>query len=301
VFLSLNKVTVFVVEAAPDILNYCSNCLTIEYSRDRKMQMHRFRSLSILCLIWVACSAPPPVQESREERVRREENIGRSWVAKFKSDNIIKTQVADLTYLKFLTRKLMNADPELSGQSFEISLLKPNAKTWLNFSFPGNFIYLSAGLIQQLDVESEVAALIALELGRLKSGLVAQKIDPKFQPRIRDRAPIPTPSPSSSVAPPDFLHTQKLRLFDFSSWEEEIGMSEGVKILYQGEFDARGMVRMLEQHFKNLERSQYTEEKLIELVALARSKITLVPPLRNPKVNSPEFKAFLAKIREIKG
>lgn len=208
---------------------------------------------------------------------RRSSRIGKIILRKLKSQITLQSDVA-------LGRFLKNMVKRLSGRDVEI-LLYDNKRdspfsNWRSFSFEDGIIILPRRAFVTLSTESEWAAIVALEVARLKLSFQEERF----------RA---VESTLGSIG----LESLDLSdLFSATGWLTSAGpedfesLNEAVGLLYQGGFDPRGMVALFTQYQAQLKsRSPWGEAELLELEQRARKAVVNYPPLLNPVVRSVEF------------
>ena len=85
---------------------------------------------------------------------------------------IVRNATAD-QYVEQLGQRIVNATP-YAGQDFAFSLYRSNEVN--AFALPGGFVYVSTGLVNAADNESELAGVLAHEISHVTLGHSAQQM-----------------------------------------------------------------------------------------------------------------------------
>ncbi len=179
-------------------------------------------------------------------------------------------------YLETVFTRLQESSPSVipidNSLLLRIEILKriPQNK-WSNFAFPNRGFYLSLGLLKTFEYESEIAAVLAIQMAHLNQRDLLEKVSLVSQPG------------------PDVGFFGSKGVFAFSQENEVSAIKSAVGILYRAGYDSRGVISVCERYKENLKKSPYSNEALDVFIETARREIALYSPVRNPIVRTSEF------------
>jgi predicted Zn-dependent protease len=240
--------------------------------------------------IFSGCISAPPKKPNIVEQVKQENEVGSKLAKDFEAQLHFKNDAAIEAYLQKVGKRLEKSSGDPRLENTQISMIQEQGPLWRSFSLPGRRVYLSIGWLKKVQTDSELAALIALELGRIQQKQVLSHM-PQGQ-----LIGSPSPSPSEKKKPEFF---GEKGLFTYNQKETEAALASAVGILYKAGFDSRGLVSNLETEKDNLEHSIYTEFVLNGLIEVARDDVDSFPPLINPIVRTREFANIRKRIKNL--
>jgi predicted Zn-dependent protease len=256
-------------------------------------------ALSVLALGFAGCISAPPKRPTLVEVVKQENEVGSKLAKKFEGKlHFVSDPVLD-SYLTKVTDRLIkaSADPRLAGTG--IQMIESRGDVWRSFSLPGRRVYLSAQLLQKMQSDNEVAALIAVELGHIQQRQVLDHLRQLTTPN-----PAATPTPDASpleeterIKNPDFFGPEGL--FSYNENEMDATIQSAVDLLYKAGFDSRGLVSAWQAERKYADHSFYSVALLNDLIQNSREAVSSYPPLRNPIVRSQEFLGIQKRIQTL--
>lgn len=276
------------------------------HSIERPRKSNRLLSaFSLLMMLAVsACVTAPQDTETLTptERLQRDQAVGASLARQFEAQLKLKQDKAVLIYLHGLANQLSVSVPELKGSAVSVQVVADRGERWVNYSLPGNRIYLSAGLLKRVAYENELAAAIAVELMhllrrhvplRMQEGKIGSKgADPAAFDSIEGLVP------SAAEVRRDVDFFSPTGIFAFPDEYFVSGVETTVKILYGAGFDPRGLVSLWSIYRSAGQKSPLEEDVLRKLTEKTRAVIAEYPPLRNPIVRS---RAFLTIQKRMQG
>jgi hypothetical protein len=138
----------------------------------------RFAVAFLLACTAGACAAPAKSPKlTPKQKVERDERIGRGLASRFERELALVTDAAVESYLNGLLTQLLA--PEAPAPGARVRVYRPEAgEPWAGYSLPVQRLYLPAPLLREIDFESELAALLAVELARLQAELVLSHLPP---------------------------------------------------------------------------------------------------------------------------
>jgi len=144
---------------------------------------------------------------------------------------------------------------------------------------PAPTLYISLATLKGVQFENELAAAIALEFAHLElrhffSGL--EESESLLEPRFRD-----------------YLKNG----FRFELMEAAIPYA--VQLLYDANYDPRGMANWWEYQSRHLGQTQMTKEQVRKGIDTAYRAISRQSPLMSPIVQSPEFEKLKSRVRNL--
>jgi predicted Zn-dependent protease len=256
--------------------------------------------VSLLTLLGslAGCISAPPKKPNIVEQVKQENAVGSVLARRFEAKlHFFSDPVVD-AYLQKLGSRLekISHDPRLAGT--EVVIIQDRGDEWRSFSIPGRRVYLSLGWAKETKTDSELAALIALELGHIQDKHVLNHLSPSA-----GTSPTPDKTLNKPVEKidekkmPDFFGAKGL--FTYNREEMEAAVRSAVGILYKSGFDSRGLISMIEVEKKNVEHSSFTEDLLNHLIQVSREAVDSYPPLINPIVRTQEFLQIRKRIEKL--
>ena len=274
-----------------------------------------FRSVLAICflilpvggssVLWIGCAGSSlelkPV--SHEERLRKNTELGFGLAQQFEARLKFKRETEVSIYLRELAQVLVDHSPDLKGTTVGVWLVKDFGQEWKNYSLPGGRIYISGGMLQTLNYENEVAALIAMELGHIKNSHVLKRLG--TQVGIFDQIEEKKSSLDGILSNLTRRHLKDvdffgpLGIFTFSAEEQVMAVKNAVSILYLSGFDPRGVVSALDLLKKNPKKSSCDPITLGQLIDAARREVAYFAPLRNPIMRSAKFRSIQKRIRKL--
>jgi predicted Zn-dependent protease len=251
-------------------------------------------ALSAFALGFTACVGAPPKKANLIEQVQQENAVGSKLAKKFEAKlHVVSDPVLD-NYLSKVTNRLIlsSADPRLAGTG--IQMIQSRGSVWRSYSLPGRRVYLSAQLLQKMQSDNEVAALIAIELAHIQQRQVLDHLKQNASPNSATAIPA---EEMEQVQNPDFFGPEGL--FSYNGKEMDQTILSAVDLLYKAGFDSRGLVSAWETERKYADHSFYTVALLNDLIQNSREAVSSYPPLRNPIVRSQEFLEIQKRIQTL--
>jgi len=253
--------------------------------------------LSAFVLGFTACVSAPPKKANLVEQVQQENAVGIRLAKKFEAKlHVVSDPVLD-NYLSKVTNRLIrsSADPRLAGTG--IQMIQSRGSVWRSYSLPGRRVYLSAQLLQKMQSDNEVAALIAVELAHIQQRQVLDHLKPNASSNSSNSTPVVPAEETEQVQNPDFFGPEGL--FSYNGKEMDQTILSAVDLLYKAGFDSRGLVSAWETERKYADHSFYTVALLNDLIQNSREAVSSYPPLRNPIVRSQEFLEIQKRIQTL--
>ncbi|MEK7689547.1 MAG: M48 family metalloprotease, partial [Bdellovibrionota bacterium] len=249
----------------------------------------------LACLTVYACASSPVSQTPKPDELALLDGLmGNHLVLGMKTQVKTVKNPAALNYVQSLVIKLADSHAALRLSKVEVVLIQPVDKKWRNFSLPGNKLYLSAKLLSKAQSESEVAAIIALELGHLVRRHVANRYTEKIRVADGERPLLdrllPTLSESESMellAGINYFGADGI--FDFTVQDILDSCEDAARLLYNSNYDSRGLASIWKTYSSLPGPSPY-EAKMLELLTVKTYEIIASnAPLRNPVVRTEAF------------
>jgi hypothetical protein len=239
--------------------------------------------MSMACLAASCTSVPVAPPPSHAEQVEQDRATGEKLSARLEKELRFRGDRELQAYLRNLAVQLAQQHPELGAAPIGVFVIEDQAEVWRSFGLPGNRIYLSAGLLREMEFENELVSVIAIQLAHLHRRDLAKRLNEK------ENSPDLPPSAFFGV----------LGLFAFPPDAEEIAVQDAVDILYGAGFDVRGVVSLYQRYERNPKHSPYDSGLLPRLIEAARLRGSYHAPLRNPVVRSQAFLAVQQRIRKL--
>jgi predicted Zn-dependent protease len=240
--------------------------------------------------LFAGCAAPPPLKlASPDEIWRRDQAVGSEIALQFESRLSFKNSPAVSIYLRKLATVLLESTPDLRGSSVGIWLVNNAKGKWKSYALPGNRIYLSAGLLHELEFENEIAAEIAVQFSHL--------IEKRALDRFLNLQDGKSDTPWRFSAGVDYFGLSGV--FAFSEEAEMSAAKRAIGILYRAGYDPRGLISLFNRFKNNSKHSPYEMSTINKIIEQARHEVALQAPLRNPIVRSPAFIKIQKRIRDL--
>jgi hypothetical protein len=253
------------------------------------MSLLKQHSVMLLtAFIFSGCISAPPKKPNIVEQVKQENAVGSELAKDFEAQLRFRNDAAVEAYLQKVGRRLEKSSGDPRLEHTQISIIQEQGPLWRSFSLPGRRVYLSIGWLKKAKTDSELAALIAVELGRIQQRQVLLHMPP---------SPLAGSTVQTEKKKPEFFGEKGL--FTYNQKETEAALVSAVGILYKAGFDSRGLVSNLETEKDNLEHSIFTEFVLTGLIELARDDVNSYPPLINPIVRTREFATIRKRIQNL--
>jgi beta-barrel assembly-enhancing protease len=253
-----------------------------------------------LAFLWGCATVPPPEPISTKQIVEKDCEVGLQIAGRFESELKLGHDVDVSIYLRNLAQALVQ-NTELKDAPIGVLLVADRASgDWRDFSLPGNRIYLSTGLLRQLQFENEVAAAIAFELGHIVKRHALSRLAEQMGKKKAENPTLELVLPSEVTA-----YGQNIRyfgpggVFGFTDEEQAESVQVAVDILYRAGFDPRGLVSLWDKYKDQPRRSPFDPGALAKLTEQTRQSIALYSPLRNPIVRSQAFIKIQERIRKL--
>ncbi len=249
------------------------------------MRQYQRALKTIFALILVSCATEPthdPLTES--EKIRRDRISGNHIAESFEERlKIVKKDMDLLVYLRNLSQKLAESDPQIQDAPIGIFIYKPKKNTWRNYALPGNRFYLSLNFLKSLSFENEVAAALALEMGHIIKRHTLGRLE-----ALRDLGILPK-SVDEGVELSESDYFGIAGIFSFTEENVMESISVAVDILYNAGYDPRGMTNFWTMQLNAGSASPYEKEALQKYLEKTREIVAKKSPLRNPVVRTEEF------------
>ncbi len=206
------------------------------------------------------------------------------WIQQFESTLQMHQDEEVSVFLKAIGQKLLKKLPqhlskEQWPQTLQFFVFRQAHLKWQNYGLPPDRIYLSLEMLQHVQYENEVAAIIAMQL----SHLLKKHLEIDRQ----------------EVQSPKGFVLGGLRIFPFSKSVNREAIQLAIPILYQSGYDVRGLVSVFSLLKKYLNFSPYSLDDLNEFIKYSRIKIALYPPVRYPIIRSQLFQTFRKRIQRL--
>jgi predicted Zn-dependent protease len=237
-------------------------------------------------ILFSGCISAPPKKQNIVEQVKKENAVGSELAKDFEAKLHLRNDPAVYAYLQKVGHRLEKSSGDPRLVSTQITIIQDQGPEWRSFSFPGKRVYLSLGWLKKAQTDSELAALIAIELGHIQQRQVLNHLDAselKAKPGEKKN--------------PEFFGENGL--FTYNQKEMEAAIASAVGLLYKAGFDSRGMVSNFETEKDNPEHTTQPENVLISLIEAARDSVDSFPPLLNPIVRTREFATIRKRIQKL--
>ncbi|MBC7395876.1 MAG: hypothetical protein H7333_00410 [Bdellovibrionales bacterium] len=148
------------------------------------------------------------------------------------------------------------------------------------FSFPGTFISIPQSFLKQVEFENELAAAISYELANVLNRYLAAKVE------------------NLGASPPVLFGPKNL--FDLNNAERAQSIKRGIRLLYLGGYDPRGMpsiFRRFPDYYASSASGLFKKQVDFNVREAQRAKSEFLPSLK-PIVRSGEFIQFKNELRK---
>jgi predicted Zn-dependent protease len=257
--------------------------------------------LALLQLFSSCASAPPPRKPTVTERIEFNRAIGTELAQQLAPQLTFKKDAQVQAYLGKVAQRLAAKNAELHLTDVKVFLLKDTDRRYRSYGLPGGRLYLSSARLKTLEFESEVAAMMAIELGHLLNEHVQNYL--RKSPaglQVQDAAAMPAVLPLKTLeAPEDIDFLGKDGMFAFSAKDNDEAIASAVNILYDAGYDPRGLITYLKRLNDNPAHSPWDESELSRIMDQARKNVALLTPLRNPIVQTDDFELIRAKLQKL--
>jgi hypothetical protein len=229
-------------------------------------------ALLSLCLVGSACMSAPVLSIEAKPVVAQEEGSKRA----IPPQEIVLKSHAISTYLEGLAGRLAQSSPELSGVKYDIGVIRDQSSRWNSVHAGRGNLYLARGILKVLENENQLAAFLSIEMLQTKrTSLFPTTVDVKA---------------TGSETRIEVSPTAELMSLVFRT---------AVRVLYQGGYDPRGVLSLIQFLMKNSTVSPYDVAFMENLLVQVRREIAIFPPLRNPRVQSKSFLIFQKKVQQL--
>lgn len=256
------------------------------YSYFKKTKILKATAIPLLVGLLALASSCSTPEVSTEERHRalilQDQTLGPDYVAWV--EKTLKIRKSDIiqNYLSGIADELKRNTDHLKRSSFVLKLHKGKKAQARNFSLPGLYLYMNTELLNIVEYENEVAALIALELAHIELRHLFQNIEfDESQSKLKE----------------DFIADYIFSGFDFSQVSEAIPVAVG--ILYRSNYDPRGLTHVWDHISENLKKFSYDQSQIKEFDTLTFRAISSYAPLSNPIVQTEKFKRLKGAISNL--
>ncbi|NUM88256.1 MAG: M48 family metalloprotease [Bdellovibrionales bacterium] len=269
--------------------------------------MQRFLSIAVRTvagfLVLVSCSATPLEQDGGDLTRSEVEFLQRKLSEAMEAHWPPLAHKKVTRYVDALGQAIVARNPSLPPLPYEFVVLR--SADVLTASLPGGKVYVTLGLLQQVEYEGELAASLAHELAHQHAGHSLRVW------RGRVNAARPAQIILETNGPFEKLFLGKDSYLDLGAEFEREADETAPALLYRAGFDPRTYGSFL-QIVRRLEKSRLAlVQGLVSLhppaddrVAWAREASLTLPPSRDPKVSSASFqeiKIILRKVEALRG
>ncbi len=240
--------------------------------------------LRLLLLAFLsACSHPLPALITLNEQLKQDQSLGIEMTSQLDREVRFKNDPVVQKFLLEVGEKLVKRIDVLKSMPFQVQMIDEQKHQWRNFGLPGTKIYLSVGLLKQVEFENEIAAAIAFELAHITNRHAVERLT-----NLSNTRPGPIvdyTGPRGVMAFPEKLLLKSIE--------------NAVEILYAAGYDPRGLLSVWERYLVQPRQSHYDRSTLNHLIEATRSTLALYAPLRNPIVKSPSFFSVYKRLKRL--
>lgn len=241
----------------------------------------KFAWLIALAALTLGCASKPSRPAlTAEEQLKQDQKVGAEWAVGLEETVRFRQDTEITVFLRGLAERLASQDPALKDAPVGVFLVDEVGGKWTSFALPGNRIYLSVGWLKTVELESELAAGIAVQLGHLQGRYWVRRGESWVE----------------GMRPPLFGAGGMLELTDV----ERLDAADfAVELLYRSGIDPRGTIALWSNLKNHFEVSPVPEDLCGQLLEKSRQAITQFTPLRNPIVRSAEFIKLKKRIERL--
>lgn len=201
-------------------------------------------------------------------------------------------------YIDSLGQALVARNSQMPPLAYEFRVLKTSEA--FSFTLPGGITYISLGMIRQVDLEAQLASVIAHELAHqfLNHPLIVWRKRVNESRGEKTKLEFNGPWQISYIGPDGFLKLSE-------AMDEEADRLAPI-LMYRGKFDPRAYLSHLQllaskassqpKIFAQYQMLHSSFEKRIKWSKIAISKL---PPLKDPTLNSESFTSIKATLKEL--
>ncbi len=183
-------------------------------------------------------------------------------------------------YLRGVAETLVRGQARLAARPLGVIVIQDHGKRWESFSIPGTRVYLSRGLLKTLEFESEIAALIALQLSHVALGHARPA--ELWSPGMTETEIF---GPSGALV--------------YGERQVIAAVESAARMLYTAGIDPRGLVSLCARLQNGGTSSPYDPVLLEKMRTRAREVLAQFAPLRNPVIRSEAFFTARERIRRL--
>jgi len=241
---------------------------------------------------------------------QEERRIGEEIMREIRASGEMVSDVEVADYIGALGYRLAANSPENTRQFAFFVIQDPTINA---FALPGGFIGVHTGLIQQTSNESELASVLAHEIGHVVQHHIARMVAQQERDTIPSiaalAAAILMARANAQLAQGALVATQAgtiQRQLDFTREHEREADRVGVQILNDSGYDTRAMPTFFETLMKNTRLSEGSAPSFLrthplttERIAEVRNRVDQLPYRQVP--DSLEFQLVRAKLRAAQG
>lgn len=262
--------------------------------------MHR-RGLEIFlitALIMVGCSAVPPreIEITKSRQLQLDNSFGVKLSQEVESYLSLRSDLNVDVYLRKVAVRLVRSHGTFSKSPVGVKLHYKRDGRWRNYGIPGIRIYLSLDLIKKAENENELAAIMSMQLAHVAHRHLLDQVG--LSEQMTRQVPLQASGlPNQSL--PYLINRPVIRWgpqdsFVYPMDEVVESIATAVELMYQAQYDPRGMLWLWQTYKDHSERSPYSPEQIEAFAQATYKNIVQYSPLRNPIIRTEEF----TKIRE---
>lgn len=238
------------------------------------------------------CSGTPPAnQQSNVLRRSDVEQLAKAMQEQIEQHFTVLQHKLVNRYVNSLGQSIVARNPQMPPLPYQFRILRENEMN--AFSLPGGIVYITLGMVSQLELEGQLAAAIAHELAHQDAGhalILWRDRIVRAQKWLTNTAPEDKRAFSGHYFGEGGLLSYGEK---FESEADEIALV----LLYQAGYDPRAYLSYLEE-LRRITRSSPKQLELInrlhppldERLAHVREYLKLLPPKQESKLTSATFK-----------
>ncbi len=217
------------------------------------------------------------ISEQLEVDTARAESLSKEFSRKVTFVSIPKAE----KFLNSMVKQLALQEPGFENEPVEVRVhddVKLEQRRF--FSFPGTLVSIPYSFLQKVEFENELAAALSYELANVLNRYLATKVE------AQEGAPL-------------ILFGTK-NLFDLSNAERAQSIQRGIRLLYLGGYDPRGMpsiFRRFSEYYASSASGLFKKQVDYNIREAQRAKSELLPSLK-PIVRSGEFIQFKKELQK---